>query len=196
MACNQQWWIYIVKFWTPPWSRFFQFRAVFGKIWQNRMLAPPWRVGAPSFGEILYPPLISVKIKELSWMCIFRFIHMVNKANEHLVITLCNIRDVTPQQLLSSWQAVRCLFTWIDICRLHNKTSFVFRLLYLKTKLVIWANRHTPCSIFSIFMQISSQCGWILGQRTAGKSWICYCQTIDYCFTNWCCRSQIYRVFH
>ena len=26
----------------PPWgSKFFQFHAVFGKIWQNRMLAPP-----------------------------------------------------------------------------------------------------------------------------------------------------------
>ena len=46
-----QWRIYVVKFWTrappPPGSKFFQFHAVFGKIWQNRMLAPPWRVGAP-----------------------------------------------------------------------------------------------------------------------------------------------------
>ena len=25
-----------------------QFHAVFGKIWQNHMLAPPWRAGAPS----------------------------------------------------------------------------------------------------------------------------------------------------
>ena len=33
----------------PPWGpKFFQFHAVFGKIWQNRMLAPPWGVGAPS----------------------------------------------------------------------------------------------------------------------------------------------------
>ena len=37
-----QWWIYIVKFWTPPntRSKFCQFHAVFGKIWQNRMLVP------------------------------------------------------------------------------------------------------------------------------------------------------------
>ena len=36
----------------PPWgSKFFQFHAVFGKIWQNRMLAPPRRVGAPSSGK-------------------------------------------------------------------------------------------------------------------------------------------------
>ena len=32
---------------APPWaSKFFRFHAVFGKIWQNRMLAPPlgsWR---------------------------------------------------------------------------------------------------------------------------------------------------------
>ena len=46
-----QWRIYIVKLWTraPPWgSKFFQFHAVFGKFWQNRMLAPlPRGVGAP-----------------------------------------------------------------------------------------------------------------------------------------------------
>ena len=49
-----QWRIYIVKFWTraPRGSKFFQFHAVFGKIWQNRMLAPtPWGVGAPSSGK-------------------------------------------------------------------------------------------------------------------------------------------------
>ena len=49
-----QWQIYIVKFWTrppPPGSKFFQFHAVFGKIWQNRKLAPPRRVGAPSSGK-------------------------------------------------------------------------------------------------------------------------------------------------
>ena len=26
---------------SPPWSKFFQFHAVFGQIWQNHMLAPP-----------------------------------------------------------------------------------------------------------------------------------------------------------
>ena len=35
----------------PPGSKFFQFHAVFGKIWQNRMLAPPWRVGTPTSGK-------------------------------------------------------------------------------------------------------------------------------------------------
>ena len=35
----------------PRGSKFIQFHAVFGKIWQNRMLAPPWRVGAPSSGK-------------------------------------------------------------------------------------------------------------------------------------------------
>ena len=42
---------------APPGdSKFFQFHAVFGKIWQNRILAPPgsWR---PLLGEILDPPL-------------------------------------------------------------------------------------------------------------------------------------------
>ena len=35
----------------PPRSKFFQFHAVFGKIWQNRMLTPPWRFGAPPRGN-------------------------------------------------------------------------------------------------------------------------------------------------
>ena len=45
---------------APSWGpKFFQFHAVFGKIWQNRMLAPPpppgsWR---SLLGEILDPPL-------------------------------------------------------------------------------------------------------------------------------------------
>ena len=50
---------------TPPWApKFFQFQPVFGKIWQNRMLAPPW--------EILDPPLelfISVKVLTLQNYC-------------------------------------------------------------------------------------------------------------------------------
>ena len=33
---------------TPPRFKFFQFHAVFGKIWQNRMLVPP--------GELVPPP--------------------------------------------------------------------------------------------------------------------------------------------
>ena len=33
----------------PPGSKFFQFHAVFGKLWQNRMLAP-------SPGELAPPP--------------------------------------------------------------------------------------------------------------------------------------------
>ena len=38
----------------PPYGpKFSQFHAVFRKIWQNHMLAPPLprRVGAPSYGE-------------------------------------------------------------------------------------------------------------------------------------------------
>ena len=35
----------------PPGSKFFQFHAVFGKFWQNCMLASPWGIGAPSSGK-------------------------------------------------------------------------------------------------------------------------------------------------
>ena len=34
-------------------------RFLGGEIWQNRMLAPPWRVCTPHLGEILDPPLIT-----------------------------------------------------------------------------------------------------------------------------------------
>ena len=32
-------------------SKFFQFHVVFGKIWQNCMLAPPWTVDTPPRGN-------------------------------------------------------------------------------------------------------------------------------------------------
>ena len=41
----------------PRGSKFFQFHAVFGEIWQNRMLAPPLESWRPLLGEILDPPL-------------------------------------------------------------------------------------------------------------------------------------------
>ena len=46
----------------PPWgSKFFQFHAVFGKFWQNRMLAPPLGSWCPLLGEILDPPLNGIR---------------------------------------------------------------------------------------------------------------------------------------
>ena len=44
----------------PRGSKFFQFHAVFGKFWQNRMLAPPLGSWRPLHGEILDPPLLAV----------------------------------------------------------------------------------------------------------------------------------------
>ena len=38
---------------APQWSKFFQFHAVFGKIWQNRMLAPPRELAPPPRGNPL-----------------------------------------------------------------------------------------------------------------------------------------------
>ena len=35
----------------PPPSKFFQFHTVFGKFWQNCMLASLWRIGAPTQGN-------------------------------------------------------------------------------------------------------------------------------------------------
>ena len=50
----------------PRGSKFFQFHAIFEKIWQNRMLAPP-RELAPLLGETLDPPLhIEVVTKQSS----------------------------------------------------------------------------------------------------------------------------------
>ena len=36
---------------APLGSKFFQFHAVFEKIWQNHMLVPLWGVGTPSLGK-------------------------------------------------------------------------------------------------------------------------------------------------
>ena len=47
---SNQWRIYIVNFWTrapSSGSTFFQFDAVFGKIWQNGMLASPGGLAPP-----------------------------------------------------------------------------------------------------------------------------------------------------
>ena len=35
----------------PPGPKFFQFHAVFGKIWQNHMLAPPGELAPPPQGN-------------------------------------------------------------------------------------------------------------------------------------------------
>ena len=35
----------------PPWSKFFQFHAVFAEIWQNCMLATPPEVWRPHLGK-------------------------------------------------------------------------------------------------------------------------------------------------
>ena len=42
---------------ASPRSKFFQFHAVFGEIWQNRMLALPLEGWRPHQREILDPPL-------------------------------------------------------------------------------------------------------------------------------------------
>ena len=43
----------------PPYGpKFSQFHSVFRKIWQNHMLAPPRRVGAPSNGESWIRPCL------------------------------------------------------------------------------------------------------------------------------------------
>ena len=45
----------------PRGSKFFRFHAVFGKFWQNRMLAPPLGSWRPLLGEILDPPLFWIQ---------------------------------------------------------------------------------------------------------------------------------------
>ena len=50
----------------PPGSKFFQFHAVFGKIWQNGMLVP-LKSWCPHLGEILDLPqvLMSTECKQM-----------------------------------------------------------------------------------------------------------------------------------
>ena len=68
---QKQWWIYIVKFWTRPHPqpsgfKLFQFHAIFGKLWQNCMLPPPYQHRRrPHLWEILDPPLKSILSADL-----------------------------------------------------------------------------------------------------------------------------------
>ena len=50
-----------VKDSPSPGFKFFQFHAVFGKIWQNRMLAPPLEGWRPHLRETLDLPLVEKK---------------------------------------------------------------------------------------------------------------------------------------
>ena len=60
----------------PPWgSQIFQFHAVFGKFWQNCMLAPPLGSWRPLLGEILDPPLLSqLWVKFCHWVFCFHVV--------------------------------------------------------------------------------------------------------------------------
>ena len=65
-----------------PWgSKFFQFHAVFGKNWENRMLVPPREVGAPSSGKswirCWYASYWNAFLSSLS--CSFRTIWLNNR---------------------------------------------------------------------------------------------------------------------
>ena len=57
---------------TPLESKSFQFHAVFGKIWQNHMLAPPMEGWRPHLGETLDPPL-EVVLDQIPLEVIFLF---------------------------------------------------------------------------------------------------------------------------
>ena len=48
---------------SPHGPKFSQFHAVFHKIWQNHMLAAPWRVGAPSYRESWIRPCVCIYFK-------------------------------------------------------------------------------------------------------------------------------------
>ena len=47
--------------------KFSQVHAVFWKIWQNRKLVPPWRVGAPFYGESCFKMILQQEL-EAHWI--------------------------------------------------------------------------------------------------------------------------------
>ena len=109
---------------APPWGpKFSQFHAVFGKIWQNRMLAPPWGVGAPSSGK--------------SWIR-----HCSISTFKHVFICLCNlkIKSLFPSRKLKKY-FLKCEFRpievdvkcykctgWERLIRCHSSARFCFEL--------------------------------------------------------------------
>ena len=72
----------------PKGSKFFHFHAVFGKIWQNRMLAPSGGL-ATHLGEILDPPLNTFRYG-MAEIIIFR--ERVVRSNHHLNLIYQKVR--------------------------------------------------------------------------------------------------------
>ena len=67
----------------PGWSKFFQFHAVFGKIWQNHMLATPGELAPPPRG---YPGSAT----PVRLLVFFSFLYILNFTQEELLLPPAN----------------------------------------------------------------------------------------------------------
>ena len=69
----------------PPRPRIFSISCIFCKIWQNHMLAPPGRVGAPSHGESWIRPCTTTNYYwyyyYYYYYCIYRLVY--NRSNQN-----------------------------------------------------------------------------------------------------------------
>ena len=99
-----QWQIYIVQFWmhAPPGV---QIVSIVGKIWQNRMLAPPLGSWHPLLGEILDPPLIA--IPSISG----KYKSMVTIGNQPPLHSQASTQESSQESKFKAAAAARCGYT-------------------------------------------------------------------------------------
>ena len=79
---------------VPPWgSKFFQFHAVFWKIWQNLCWRPPPPRELRTLGEILDPPL-AMRGTSAGWQMVWYFWQRIRNNVKTLNGSLCFLRIV------------------------------------------------------------------------------------------------------
>ena len=106
----------------PPYGpKFSQFHAVFHKIWENHMLAPPspWRAGAPSYGKSWIHPL-----RHLFSQGCARFPEFTQNSSEHQILwSLCSVdfHTLTLQLPIQTLHSV--VHELLSFCEFTSKMS-------------------------------------------------------------------------
>ena len=163
----------------PPWGpKIFQFHAVFGKIWQNRMLAPPLGSWRPLLGEILDPPLVLIFI-------IYLFIDSKQCQQKQVEETTCFYLLME----IASWLHVVfvlifIIYLFIYSKRCQQKQVEATTCFYLLMEILSWLHV-VFVLIFSIYFFIYSKrcqqkqveattCFYLLMEITSCETWFSF----------------------
>ena len=92
---------------APPWgSKFFQFHAVFGEIWQNRMLAPGSATEFFEIPQLIYPSSFTIDLNKLRRGKV-EFIYIIG------TISWARLEFFLPAE---SKDLISCTFNVINLC--------------------------------------------------------------------------------